>query len=559
MKIFFVSTLCVLGASVVNSFVVPAAKVYRGTSVNAFAMDNQRMRNSDNFRSEEFYGDGEYRNRRDNRFDNNRREGGFSLSSNHHGAGSQYERYDPRRHAKDGTKNFNEQRFEFEQMDPRMMGGGGDWQNDMRREQPMFERGREQPMFDRGQERGRGGPPIVESAGGQGNLERYNPNHHRNNGESRFEPTRMPRNNEELLREGTNGRMRMGSESWDQPPMDRRRENMMMERGGGGGMMGREASLMERRRDMMGREGGMMERRGGMMGDRNGSFNSGNSGRLITNDDDMRRERFGDNRQMGNDDRDWLNGNPNVQRRDRQEMRSTAERLKSGGSDMFAGERPSERRVHNRNNDGRFGPVPGFQEDRRRGGRSDLVLPPGNRGRDFGNPRYERADRNFDRESRTGRRWEDPYRVGDRTMLGGETALSGPQRLDGGTRRQWTFEADVRSVQLEMWTEGLPLMATVEVFEKGGQRKNSFDVYVEDGYSRPYSTVLDLPNQSGGTILIRNDGPIEYPLVANVHPAGGDMRDDFQGMQQGFEQGMQQGMQQDMQQGGMQQGRQDGW
>jgi len=262
-----------------------------------------------------------------------------------------------------------------------------------------------------------------------------------------------------------------------------------------------------------------------------------------------------------NRDSDWWSGNPSGSfqdrqaaarhTRERQEDRSTAERLKNGGQDMYGNSRgPDSRRNGQQGQRNDMRPTLPNRDMQSNGPNREQSR---DNGRAFGNEyrddhneanrRYAggnqaRAESNFDRDrpQTGGRRWEEPYRAGDRTMSRDTGTLNGPQRLDGGTRRQFTFDANVGSVQLEMWTEGLPLMATVEIFEKGGQRKNSFDVYVEDGHTRPYSTVLDLPRQSGGTILIRNDGPVEYPLVANVQPSGaGQQNTDYQsGAQDGW-------------------------
>lgn len=456
-------------------------------------------------RMDEYYGEERFRGRRDR---------GSNVSPE--GGGSQYERYNPNRHDKDGSGRRFEQDPRFDNRGPNM----------------------EDRRFDR---RGPRNQPIVESANGGGRrLERYDPRAHRMNGESRFEDEKHPRNYEQSIRDRS-PYQREGSYNWEQPFFDNRRGN--------------------------GRRGGRANNMNGMYRQSsNGSYSSGNSGRMITNDTGserlrdngpMRRDRMmdgpgspmgGPGRPMSgpgprpmdgprrpmdrpgqymdsNRDNDWWNGNPSGSFRDRQatrltrerqEQRTTAERLKNGGQDSYGNQRGgSERR--------RTGP---YREQARDDGRAYE-----NEFRDEYNQgdRRRYAPSDYDRgASSGGRRWEDPYRAGDRTMS--TETLNGPQRLDGGTRRQWTFDSNIGSVQLEMWTEGLPLMATIEIFEQGGQRKNSFDVYVEDGHSRPYSTVLDLPRQSGGTVLIRNDGPVEYPLVANVQPfsSAGQRNGDYQ-------------------------------
>lgn len=126
--------------------------------------------------------------------------------------------------------------------------------------------------------------------------------------------------------------------------------------------------------------------------------------------------------------------------------------------------------------------------------------------------------------ARSGRNWEEPFRSGDYNMVGRENNR-GPMSINGGTLQQWSFDPSVESVLVEMWTEGLPIQATVELLQQSNRNPESFRVYEEDGYTRPYSTVIDLHAQ-GGTVLIRNDGPVEYPIVANVQPYG---RQDFDG------------------------------
>lgn len=89
----------------------------------------------------------------------------------------------------------------------------------------------------------------------------------------------------------------------------------------------------------------------------------------------------------------------------------------------------------------------------------------------------------------------------------------------GGATRHWQLSPQVQSVKVELHSQGLPIMARIELLQGPNNVKTLGDVYQEDGYDRPFICVLDTGNYgcyNKGTIQITNDGPMEFPIVASV-------------------------------------------
>lgn len=90
--------------------------------------------------------------------------------------------------------------------------------------------------------------------------------------------------------------------------------------------------------------------------------------------------------------------------------------------------------------------------------------------------------------------------------------------VPGGSLKTFTIGSAVEQVEITIESDGLPIMATIELWEGPGQARQVAEVYVDDGYSRPFSALIDTPGFSGCTIAIRNEGTVEFPLKAKVEP-----------------------------------------
>jgi len=113
-----------------------------------------------------------------------------------------------------------------------------------------------------------------------------------------------------------------------------------------------------------------------------------------------------------------------------------------------------------------------------------------------------------------------PSRVPATTSL---SAFDGPRSsaipevtVQGGSLKTWTFKSHaVERVQVVLKTEGRPLDADVELWAGPDNTPHKMRVYVENGSSRPFSTVLETP-RGPNTVAIRNIGQMEFPMAAQV-------------------------------------------
>jgi hypothetical protein len=96
------------------------------------------------------------------------------------------------------------------------------------------------------------------------------------------------------------------------------------------------------------------------------------------------------------------------------------------------------------------------------------------------------------------------------------------QTVQGGALKTFPFhDPSVASVQVSLETEGLPLMAVIELWQGPGNVKQLAEIYSDDGMSKPFRTIVDLTPGYGSTVAVRNVGPLEYPLTAKVEPVTG--------------------------------------
>jgi hypothetical protein len=99
-----------------------------------------------------------------------------------------------------------------------------------------------------------------------------------------------------------------------------------------------------------------------------------------------------------------------------------------------------------------------------------------------------------------------------------DVAFSSPSiTVQGGSLKTVTLDPLVGSVVVSIRSEGMPIMATVEVWQGPGTVKQVAEVYADDGRRRPFCAVVETPGY-GSTICVRNSGPVEFPVEINVEP-----------------------------------------
>ena len=89
--------------------------------------------------------------------------------------------------------------------------------------------------------------------------------------------------------------------------------------------------------------------------------------------------------------------------------------------------------------------------------------------------------------------------------------------VQGGSLKTYTFDPQVNYVQIDIETDGMPCYAKVEVSQGPGDARQVFDVYSDDG--APWQGIVETPGY-GSTILVKNEGPMEYPIKCSLEPIG---------------------------------------
>lgn len=81
------------------------------------------------------------------------------------------------------------------------------------------------------------------------------------------------------------------------------------------------------------------------------------------------------------------------------------------------------------------------------------------------------------------------------------------------------FEASIGRVQILITSEKNPINARIEILEGPNNVKQVIELTTEDGKSRPFFCVLELPDKVLTNVLrVVNTGPLEFPIECRVKP-----------------------------------------
>lgn len=108
--------------------------------------------------------------------------------------------------------------------------------------------------------------------------------------------------------------------------------------------------------------------------------------------------------------------------------------------------------------------------------------------------------------------------IGDMTT---STTMTPAKTVDGGALKTFMFDHSTNSVYIEIFSQGLPINARVELWQGPSATKQLGRIYADNGSMRPWSAVIPLNtgySGSGGSICVVNEGPMEYPISVRCDP-----------------------------------------
>lgn len=81
------------------------------------------------------------------------------------------------------------------------------------------------------------------------------------------------------------------------------------------------------------------------------------------------------------------------------------------------------------------------------------------------------------------------------------------------------LEANIQRVQILITSEKNPINARIEILEGPNNVKQVLEISTEDGKSRPFFCVLDLPDPVLTNVMrVVNTGPLEFPIECRIEP-----------------------------------------
>lgn len=177
-----------------------------------------------------------------------------------------------------------------------------------------------------------------------------------------------------------------------------------------------------------------------------------------------------------------------------------------------------------------FAPSPRMQQGVRSGGPRDGGMPweepiPGVRVTDRRSNLSRRDSRSVNEDPRAfdlGRRFSQPPHPGAMARPHMEQETRGyDDRVQGGSRR--TYQSSGGQTFVE--TDGRPLDVEMELWEGPNNTPTKVRMYSEDGRQRPMNILTNNYDGygRGGTVSVKNAGPMEFPIRASVSADGDRM------------------------------------
>eukprot|EP00546_Thalassionema_frauenfeldii_P003462 CAMPEP_0178938352 /NCGR_PEP_ID=MMETSP0786-20121207/26282_1 /TAXON_ID=186022 /ORGANISM="Thalassionema frauenfeldii, Strain CCMP 1798" /LENGTH=724 /DNA_ID=CAMNT_0020617059 /DNA_START=337 /DNA_END=2511 /DNA_ORIENTATION=+ len=98
-----------------------------------------------------------------------------------------------------------------------------------------------------------------------------------------------------------------------------------------------------------------------------------------------------------------------------------------------------------------------------------------------------------------------------------DARTQGPQTVQGGALRSYTFDASVASVQILIKTQGRPIQCKIELIQGPNNNKQVMEVYTQNGQTYPFYAIVETLGR-GSVIRIINEAPMEFPIIATAAP-----------------------------------------
>ena len=132
-------------------------------------------------------------------------------------------------------------------------------------------------------------------------------------------------------------------------------------------------------------------------------------------------------------------------------------------------------------------------------------------------------------------------------VQGGARVPPPTMQVQGGSRRTWSYgyrgPGNMDEMHVELGSDGRPVNAEFELWQGPGNTAVKSRVRSDDGYSRPvYASVGTGGRSYSNTASIRNPGPLEFPINANMNPRGPYGLSAYQGRAPPMGRGVQRGV-----------------